>query len=155
MRQDVTLIWARRDFLFVAGKSKFLVEHFLMGILSRSWSFHIRTWTRNAKLTRLIIFISFKIWHRCAPRNTTRNAASFWISRYRQKVTSGSLSDDVLRRIDYRLGFTVCTGQERACVPWNSVLEKFMSWKSASIFTMAQCSRTGIHFYSTSSWKGP
>ena len=32
------------------GKSKFLVEHFLMGILSRSWSFRIRTWNKNAKL---------------------------------------------------------------------------------------------------------
>ena len=88
-RQDVVRKWTRSDFLSVAGNSKFLVEHFLMGILSRSWSFHIRTWTRNAKLTRLIIFISFKIWHRCAPRNTIRNAASFWIFPYRQKVASG------------------------------------------------------------------
>ena len=72
-----------------------------MGILSRSWSFHIRTWTRNAKLTRFIIFISFKIWHRYASRNTTRNGTSIWISRYRQKVTSGSFPDDVLTRIDW------------------------------------------------------
>ena len=85
-RQDVTLVWTRRDFLYVAGKSKFLIEHFLMGILSRSWSFHIRTWTRNAKLPRLIRFISFKIWHRYAPRNAT----SFWISRYTYKITSGT-----------------------------------------------------------------
>ena len=75
-RQDVTLIWTRCDFLYVAVKSKSLVEHFLMGILSRSWSFRIRTWTRNAKLPRLIRFISFKISHRYAPRNTTRNAIS-------------------------------------------------------------------------------
>ena len=61
-------------------KSKILVEHFLMGILSRSWSFHIRTWTRNPKLPRLIRFLSFKIWHRYAPRNAPRNATSFWIS---------------------------------------------------------------------------
>ena len=65
-RQDVSLVWTRRDFLYVAGKSKFLVEHFLMGILLRSWSFCIRSWTRNAKLPRLIRFISFKIWHRYA-----------------------------------------------------------------------------------------
>ena len=100
-RQDVTLIWTRLDFLYVAGKSKFLVEHFLMGILSRSWSFCIRTWTRNAKLPRLIRFISFKIWHRYAPRNTTRNATSFWISRYTQKITSGSYQGDVLTRVDW------------------------------------------------------
>ena len=86
MSQDIVRKWTRRDFLCVAGKSKFFVEHFLMGILSRSWSFHIRTWNRNAKMTRLVIFISFKIWH----RNTTRNATSFWISRYTRKITSGS-----------------------------------------------------------------
>ena len=101
-RQDVRK-WTKGDFLSVAGKSKFLVEHFLMGILSRSWSFHIRTWTRNAKLTRLMIFISFKIWHRYAPRNTTRNVTSFWISRYTQKVTSCSYQGDVLTHIDWAL----------------------------------------------------
>ena len=100
-RQDVTLVWTRRDFLYVAGKSKFLVKHFLMAILSRSWSFHIRTWTRNAKLPRLIRFISFKIWHRYAPRNATRNATIFWISRFIQKVTSGSYQGDVLMCIDW------------------------------------------------------
>ena len=65
-RHDVVVKWTRNNFLCEAGKSKFLVEYFFMGILSRSWSFRIRTWTRNAKLTRLIIFMSFKIWHRYA-----------------------------------------------------------------------------------------
>ena len=51
-KEDVVGKWTRSDFLCVAAKSKFLVEHFLMGIL-RSWNFHIMTRTRNAKLTRL------------------------------------------------------------------------------------------------------
>ena len=67
----------------------------------------VMTWTRNAKLTRLITLISFKIWHRYAPRNTTRNATrnatSFWISPYIQKVTSGSYQGDVLTHIDWAL----------------------------------------------------
>ena len=74
---------------------------FLEPNLSRSWSFRIMTWTRNAKLTRLIRFISFKIWHRYAPRNATRNATSFWNSRYIQKITSGSHHGDFLTRIDW------------------------------------------------------
>ena len=102
--------WTRSAFLVVAGKSKFLVKHFLMGILSRSWSFQIRTWTRNAKLTRLMIFISSKIWHRRAPRNTSRNAAS-----YRQKVTSVSLPDDVLTRVDWALTGLLCFWTPKSC----------------------------------------
>ena len=99
-RQDVTLIWTRHNVLYVAGKSKFLVEHFLLAIRSRSWRFHIRTWTRNVKLARLTRFISFKIWHRYAPRNAT----SFWISCYLHTKShvwfiSGCRPDA------YRLGF--------------------------------------------------
>ena len=93
-RQDVVRKWTSCDFLCAVGKSKFIVEYFLMGILSRSWIFCIRTWTRNAKPTRLIVFISFKVWHRHAPRNTTRNATSFWISRYTQNIASGSYQGD-------------------------------------------------------------
>ena len=60
---------------------------------------------RNTKLTRLIWFVYFKIWHIHSPRNTTRSAprkaTSFWISRCTQKITSGSRRGDV-----YRLAFT-------------------------------------------------
>ena len=96
--------WIRRDFLCVSSR-KIKTSHwaFLDGILSRSWSFRIRTWTRNAKLTRLVIFIFFKIWNRHAPRNTTRNVTSFWISRYTWKITSGSYQGDFLTRIDWAL----------------------------------------------------
>ena len=56
LRQDMNQKWF---FLCVAGKSKFL---------------------RFEKF-----FSDSKIWHRYAPRNTTRNATNFWISWYTQK----------------------------------------------------------------------
>ena len=141
-RQDVTLIWTRRDFLYVAGKSKFLVDHFLMTILSRSWSFHIRTWTRNTKLPRLIRFISFNIWHRYAPRNTTRNVTTIWISQYTEKNTSEAFSSGHTKIVDFahfywfgqfllisgctRLNLLISAAYSRGC-PWAAKNVDFIS----------------------------
>ena len=52
--------------------------------------------------------ISFKIWHRYAPRNKTRNATSFWI-KVSTKNTPGSYHGDFWTRssIDWALMFIV------------------------------------------------
>ena len=77
---------------------------------------------QSAKLTRPIKCISFKIWHRYAPRNKTRNATSFWVKVNTTKNTPGSYHGDFwTRSIDwaffYRLGY-FCLPQGRQGIPY-------------------------------------